>query len=72
MHARRFKRYAELLSAIRNGERRYRFYRFTTQRIKILDEAKFGGSLFVTVAIRRPSTRTERETTQKPVRRARR
>jgi len=39
---------------MRGGLRSYRFYRFVPRTIKILDEAEFGGGVFVVATVPRP------------------
>jgi len=60
LYGKRFPAYTRWIAGRgRNAERlaaalrRYRFYRFVPARLKILDEAEFGGAVFVTAAVRR-------------------
>src|SRR5207244_2946154 len=57
-YAARFAPYAKWMKGMSRAERRqaallrsYAFYRFLPDRIKILDEAEFGGAIFVTALI---------------------
>jgi hypothetical protein len=75
LYARRFEGYAEVLAAIRRDDRstfQYRFYRFTPRQIKILDEASFGGGVFVTAAIHRSPKDGSKSMTHRTVRQPRR
>lgn len=60
LYAGRFPQYARWMHGTSAAARRqaaqlraYRFYRFRTRRVKILDEAEFGGAVFVVVDVRR-------------------
>ncbi len=60
LYRRRFPLYARTLSTTRKLDRdqatqlrTYRFYRFRPTRIKILDEAVFGGGVFVVAEVLR-------------------
>ena len=56
----RFPLYSKWLSGASKDEKRlasilrsYRFHRFLPERVKVLDEAEFGGGVFVTARVRR-------------------
>ncbi|MCA1559795.1 MAG: pyridoxamine 5'-phosphate oxidase family protein [Acidobacteria bacterium] len=54
-YAARFKPYSKWQAELDADDtaREYRFYRFVTQRVKVLDEREFGGAVLVTATIRR-------------------
>ena len=61
MYGMRFPRYAKIIKGTTASQRRqaaqlrsYRFYRFVPDRMKILDEAAFGGSRFVSIVVPKP------------------
>jgi len=60
----RFPAFARWLKGMRPAERRqgallrsYALFRFLPNRVKILDEAEFGGAVFIIAAVRRSRTR---------------
>lgn len=60
LYGRRFPLYSKWVKGATKDEQRrasvlrsYRFYRFLPATVKILDEAEFGGGVFVTVKVRR-------------------
>lgn len=60
-YGKRFPRFGEWKSRLTGTDSkiRYRFYRFVPRKVKILDEPRFGGGVFVLASIRRPSMRGE-------------
>jgi len=59
-YAKRFPRFARWLGsrspegkALAAQVRSYRFYRFVPSKVKILDEATFGGAVFVEARVRK-------------------
>ncbi len=68
VYAKRFPPYARWMSSTKKDEeklaeqlRSYRFYRFLPRQLKVLDEAEYGGAVFVVVTIRRrnPASKTQ-------------
>ena len=60
VYAKRFPSYASWMSSTKKDEKKlaeqmrsYRFYRFLPRRLKVLDEAEYGGAVFVKVTIKR-------------------
>ena len=60
LYGRRFPLYSKWLRGASKDEKRlasilrsYRFHRFLPERVKVLDEAEFGGGVFVTARVRR-------------------
>ena len=60
LYGRRFPLYSTWLRGASKNDKRqaallrsYRFHRFLPARVKVLDEAEFGGGVFVTVSVRR-------------------
>jgi uncharacterized protein YhbP (UPF0306 family) len=55
LYRERFPAYAEWVAGLRDERvgRDYRFFRFLTDRLKVLDEKKFGDAVFVTAAVKR-------------------
>jgi len=63
VYGRRFPAYLRYIRSTRGGDRRmgaqlrsYRFYRFVPRTVKILDEAEFGGGVFILAAVRSRKT----------------
>jgi len=61
LYARRFPLYSKWLRGTSKDDKRqaalllsYRFHHFLPERVKVLDEAEFGGGVFVTVRVKRP------------------
>lgn len=68
VYAKRFPSYAKWMSSTKKGEKKlaeqlmsYRFYRFLPRQLKVLDEAEYGGAVFIMVNIgrRNPASKTE-------------
>lgn len=55
LYGKRFPAYARWKTGLRKGDqaRDYRFYRFETNKLKLLDEKEFGDAVFVSAAVRR-------------------
>jgi uncharacterized protein YhbP (UPF0306 family) len=55
LYVERFPAYAEWVAGLENDKvgRGYRFFRFLTERLKILDERNFGEAVFVTATVTR-------------------
>ena len=60
VYAKRFPSYARWMSSTKKDEKKlagqlrsYRFYRFLPWELKVLDEAEYGGAVFVMVTIKR-------------------
>jgi hypothetical protein len=55
LYRERFPAYAEWVADLRNDNvgLGYRFFRFLTDRLKMLDERNFGEAVFVTAAVTR-------------------
>lgn len=57
LYTKRFPSYGEWMAGLSKNDQlrafRYRFYRFLPRKVKVLDEAKFGGAVFVIAAVRR-------------------
>lgn len=62
VYSKRFPSYAKWMSSTRRDEKKlgeqllsYRFYRFLPRRVKVLDEAVYGGAVFITTTFSRKS-----------------
>jgi len=76
LYGRRFPRFTRWLRGAGAADRHratalrsYRFYRFVPARVKILDEAEFGGGVFVLSAVRRLRAKRPQTSHVRPARR---
>lgn len=59
LYGKRFAAFTRWKASLKQGDaaQDYRFYRFVTRKLKILDEKEFGDAVFVYAAVRRGSSR---------------